>query len=329
MTEELNHKQIFEYAQKLDEVRAEIKKGIIGQEKVVDLLLKCILCRGHILFESVPGLAKTLLVSIVSKTMSDSSFQRIQFTPDLLPSDITGTSVYEETKGFYIIKGPIFANFVLADEINRAPPKVQSAMLQAMQEREVTIGRETFALPTPFMVLATMNPLEQMGVYPFSMAQLDRFFFKIFVDYPEMDEELVIIDNNTQVKKIEEFNVEEVISPQEIMALQKMVRQVHLSAEVKSYAIDLVEATRNPKKHNLRSTKYIKWGASPRASIFLLLGAKATALMAGRVYATPEDIRAVAHPVMRHRVTLSYEGKSREISSDEIIDEIIQKVPVL
>jgi MoxR-like ATPase len=279
--------------------------------------------------ESVPGLAKTLLVRFLTQTVSESTFQRIQFTPDLLPSDITGTSVYEEAKGFYIIKGPIFANFVLADEINRAPPKVQSAMLQAMQEREVTISRDTFKLPVPFMVLATQNPLEQQGVYPLSIAQSDRFLFKIFVDYPSEDEEMQVIDNNIDVKKLADFGLKEVISPKEIMELQGIAKKVHLSAEVKAYAIDLVEATRNPKKYNLRAHKYLKWGASPRASIFLALGARATALMAGRVYTTPEDVRAVAHPVLRHRIILNYEGRAREIKTDDIIDEIIQKVPVL
>ncbi|MFH1788337.1 MAG: MoxR family ATPase [Candidatus Altiarchaeota archaeon] len=326
---EVSEQELYKHSQKLQDMREEIKKGIIGQERVVDLVLKCMICRGHILLESVPGLAKTLLVRILTRTVKASSFQRIQFTPDLLPSDITGTSVYEEAKGFYILKGPIFANFILADEINRSPPKVQSAMLEAMGERQVTIAKESFDLPNPFMVLATQNPLEQSGVYPLSVAQTDRFLFKIFVDYPTEEEELEIIDHNAEVKKVRDLDVKSVISHQDILDLQSVIKRVHLSPEVKSYAIDLVDATRNPAKYNIKNANFIHWGASPRASIYLTLGARATALMQGRVYTMPEDVRAVAKPVLRHRILLNYEGKAREVRTDDVVDEIIKKVPVL
>lgn len=321
--------KVEEYNKKLDVLRAEIGKGIIGQEEVIDSVLNCILCNGHVLLESVPGLAKTLLVRVLTRTIQAATFQRIQFTPDLLPTDITGITVYDEKKGFYTIKGPIFANIVLADEINRAPPKVQSAMLQAMQEREVTIGRETFKLPTPFFVLATQNPLEQRGVYPLALAQVDRFLFKVFVNYPEEHEEFVIIDSNVEMKTLDEFGVRTVISWPEVIELQNLVKEIHISEEVIAYIVNLIDATRNPKHYDLKYGRFINWGASPRAIIFLGLSSRANALMKGRTYVMPEDVREVAHPVLRHRIVLNYEGNARNISTDEILDEIIRKVPVL
>ncbi len=325
--EELS-KKIKEYKNKLREVKSEVQKGIVGQEEVIDSVLKCLACNGHVLLESVPGLAKTLLVRLLTETIEGAKFQRIQFTPDLLPSDITGTTVYEEVRGFYTVKGPIFANFVLGDEINRAPPKVQSAMLQAMEERIVTIGKETFTLPKPFAVLATQNPLEQKGVYPLALAQIDRFLFKVFIDYPEEDEEILILNQNTLVKTIQEFEIEKVLNPQTIIEIQECVKQIKISEEVKEYIIDIVDATRYPSNYGIEEGRYVQWGASPRASIYLALAAKATAMMNNRTFVIPTDVRAIAHEVLRHRIVLNYEGKARGISADNIVDSIIDNVPV-
>ncbi len=314
---------------KLTTVRKEIQKGIIGQEMIIDSVLKCIICNGHVLLESVPGLAKTLLVRVITETVENARFQRIQFTPDLLPTDITGTTVYEKRRGFYTVKGPIFANFVLGDEINRAPPKVQSAMLQAMQERQVTIGRETFDLPKPFIVLATQNPLEQRGVYPLAEAQVDRFLFKVYVDYPSEDEEFIILNHNSVIKKMEEYKIEKLLTPEDILGLQEYVKDIQVSQEVKQYIVDIVDATRYPERYDIEEGRFIKWGGSPRASINLALGARANALMNGRTFVVPEDVRSIAHNVLRHRIGLNYEGKARNISTDEIIDQIIRNVPVI
>ncbi|HDD71682.1 MAG TPA: MoxR family ATPase [Candidatus Aenigmarchaeota archaeon] len=296
---------------------------------MIDSVIKCLICNGHVLLEGVPGVAKTLLIRSLAQTIKGAKFSRIQFTPDLLPGDITGVTIYEKGKGFYAMKGPIFANFVLADEINRAPPKVQSAMLQAMQERQVTIGKETFDLPKPFFVLATQNPLEQKGVYPLAVAQVDRFLFKLNVGYPSMEEELQIIEQNTVVKELEEFGIEKVFSLSEITQIQEMVKKIFVSDRVKDYITGLVDATRYPSKYKIEKGKYIQWGASPRASIYLALAARATALMKGRDYVIPEDVREVSHDVLRHRIILTYEGKAREIRTEEVIDEIVEKVPVL
>jgi len=325
--EELS-KKIKEYKNKLREVKKEVQKGMVGQEEVIDSVLKCLACNGHVLLESVPGLAKTLLVRLLTETIAGAKFQRIQFTPDLLPSDITGTTVYEKRRGFYTVKGPIFANFVLGDEINRAPPKVQSAMLQAMEERIVTIGKETFPLPKPFAVLATQNPLEQKGVYPLALAQIDRFLFKVFVDYPKEDEEILILNQNTMVKTIQEFRIEKVLNPQIIIEIQECVKQIQLSEEVKEYIVDIVDATRYPSNYGVEEGRYVQWGASPRATINLSLAAKATAMMNERTFVIPTDVRAIAHQVLRHRIVLNYEGKARGISADRVVDAIIDNVPV-
>ncbi len=318
------------YKQKIETIKNEVKKGIIGQDTVIDSVLKCMVSGGHVLLESVPGLAKTLLAMLLNEAMQNSSFNRIQFTPDLLPTDITGVTVYDKIKGFYVMKGPIFANVILADELNRTPPKVQSAMLQAMQENQVTIGRKTYDLPKPFFVMATQNPLEQRGVYPLSAAQIDRFLFKVFVDYPDEDNEFLVMDQNSNMKTIEEYGIRKVISPYEIIEMQEIVKYIHLSQELKEYIVNIVDATRNPKEHGLgEEAKYIQYGASPRASIFLGLSAKATALLNGRVFVTPEDIKSVAKEVLRHRLILNYEGKAKEISTDDLIEEIMKRVPVL
>ncbi len=317
-------------SKKLLQLKKEIQRGIIGQEYVIDSVIKCLMCNGHVLLEGVPGLAKTLLVMLMAKAVSNTVFNRIQFTPDLLPSDITGTSMYIEREGvFRAQEGPIFANFVLADEINRTTPKVQSAMLQAMQEREVTIGRDTFKLPKPFMVLATENPLEQAGTYPLAVAQTDRFLFKVFVDYPTEDEELKIIDINSVVKTLDQYGTKEVMGPVDIDRIQDIVKQIRITDKVKDYILNIVEATRYPKKYGLGLEKYVDYGGSPRASIYLALAGKANALMEGRDYVTPDDIRKIAHNVLRHRIIMNYEGKARNISTDNVIDDIINKVPVV
>ena len=322
-------KKVSEYSKKIKLVKNEIHKGIIGQEQVIDSVLKCLICNDHVLIEGVPGVAKTFLVMLLSRTIKGSVFQRIQFTPDLLPTDITGVTVYEEKRGFYTVKGPIFANMVVGDEINRTPPKVQSAMLQAMQEREVTIGRQTFPLPKPFFVMATQNPLETKGVYPLPEAQVDRFLFKINMPYPKKEDEIIIIDQNVEVKRMEDFDIKKIITLQEVLEVQSLVKKIYISDELKKYIVHLVDASRHPEKYKIREGKYIQWGASPRATIYLTLAAKATALMDNRIYVTPKDIRNVAKEVLRHRIILNYEGKAREISTDSIIDEIIKRVPVL
>ena len=301
---------------------------IIGQREVIDGVLTCLISDGHALLEGVPGLAKTYLIMTLSETVKGAKFKRIQFTPDLLPSDIVGVTIYNPQKGFYTEKGPIFANFVLADEINRSPPKVQSAMLQAMQERQVTIGKTTYDLPKPFLTLATQNPLEQMGTYPLPEAQVDRFLFKIYVDYPSKDEEFRIIDENMDTKRRRGTLVKPVVSPKEILDIQYASKDIFISDKIKKYIVELVFATRFPKKYGIRYSKYIQWGASPRASINLANASRAWALMQGRSYVIPDDIKAIIHNVFRHRLILNYEGKAMGISTDQIIDEILKKVDV-
>jgi MoxR-like ATPase len=323
------HRGVGEYSRKLIEMKREIHKGIQGQDKVIESVLKSLVCNGHVLLEGVPGLAKTLFIILLSNTVDGAKFQRIQFTPDLLPSDITGVTVYEEKKGFYTVKGPIFANFVCGDEINRTPPKVQSAMLQAMQEREVTIGRNTFALPNPFFVLATQNPLETKGVYPLPEAQVDRFLFKVLVKQPPKKDELKIIDLNVEVMTIEDFGIQRVIKIQDILGMQEIMKNISMSEEIQKYIVHLVDATRHPDKYGIMEGMYVQWGGSPRASIYLALAAKATAMMNNRTFVIPEDIRCIAHEVLRHRMVLNYEGKAKGIDTDSIVDSIIKNVPVL
>ncbi len=321
--------RVEEYSSKLRQVKDEIKKGLVGQDTIIDSVLKCLVCNGNVLMEGVPGLAKTTLILLLTQTVGDCKFQRIQFTPDMLPTDITGVTVFEEKKGFYTVKGPIFANFVLGDEINRAPPKVQSAMLQAMQEKQVTIGRKTYNLPNPFFVLATQNPLEDKGVYPLPEAQVDRFLFKIEVTYPAKKDEIVIIDQNITVKGIVDFNLENVISLEDILSMQEIVKRVHMSDEIGRYIVSMVKATRYPEEFNVKTGRYVQWGGSPRASIYLSLAARATALMKERTFVLPEDVRNVAPHVLRHRIILNYEGKAKGIVTDEIVREILKRVPVI
>ena len=299
---------------------------IVGQKHLVESLLIGLLSNGHVLLEGVPGLAKTQAIKTLA-SLVDAQFSRIQFTPDLLPADVIGTMIYsQKEEGFQVEKGPVFANFVLADEINRAPAKVQSALLEAMQERQVTIGKETFQLPKPFLVLATQNPIEQEGTYPLPEAQVDRFMLKVIIDYPKLEEEKLIVRQNI---KGEAPAITPLMSTKEIMEARAVVRQVYLDEKIEQYIADIVFATRYPEKYNLKDIKdYIEFGASPRASINLALAARAYAFIKRRGYVIPEDVRAVAHDVLRHRVGLSYEAEANNITPEEIVSKIINKIEV-
>ena len=299
---------------------------IVGQKHLVESLLIGLLSDGHVLLEGVPGLAKTQAIKTLA-SLVDAQFSRIQFTPDLLPADVIGTMIYsQKEEAFQVEKGPVFANFVLADEINRAPAKVQSALLEAMQERQVTIGKETFQLPKPFLVLATQNPIEQEGTYPLPEAQVDRFMLKVIIDYPKLEEEKLIVRQNI---KGEAPVVKPLMTTAEIMEARAVVRQVYLDEKIEQYIADIVFATRYPEKYNLKDIKdYIEFGASPRASINLALAARAYAFIKRRGYVIPEDVRAVAHDVLRHRVGLSYEAEANNITAEEIVSKIINKVEV-
>ena len=299
---------------------------IVGQKHLVESLLIGLLADGHILLECLPGLAKTLAIKTLSQLI-EADFSRIQFTPDLLPADLIGTMVYsQKDEEFKAKKGPVFANFVLADEINRAPAKVQSALLEAMQERQVTIGKETFTLPSPFLVLATQNPIEQEGTYPLPEAQVDRFMLKVVIGYPDLSEEKKIIRQNISGEKI---TVKPLLKPQEIIEARKVVRQVYLDEKIEQYIADIVFATRYPDKYGMKDLKeMISFGGSPRASINLALAARAYAFIKRRGYVIPEDVRAVAHDVLRHRIGLSYEAEASNISADEIVSRILNSVEV-
>ena len=299
---------------------------IVGQKHLVESLLIGLLSDGHVLLEGVPGLAKTLAIKTLS-SLIDAQYSRIQFTPDLLPADVIGTMVYsQKDETFQVKKGPVFANFVLADEINRAPAKVQSALLEAMQERQVTIGNETFGLPKPFLVLATQNPIEQEGTYPLPEAQVDRFMLKVVIDYPKLEEEKLIIRQNINGDK---FEVKPILKADEIIEARKVVRQVYLDEKIEKYIVDIVFATRYPEKYDLKELKdMIGFGGSPRASINLALAARSYAFIKRRGYVIPEDVRAVAHDVLRHRIGLTYEAEASNMTSDEIVSKILNKVEV-
>ena len=311
----------------IKDLKDRIKSVIIGQEYLIDRLIVGILANGHILIEGVPGLAKTLSVNVLSQAI-DTKFQRIQFTPDLLPADLLGTLVYNPKDGqFTTKKGPIFANIILADEINRAPAKVQSALLEAMQERQVTIGESTFALKAPFMVMATQNPIEQEGTYPLPEAQVDRFMLKLKVNYPSKDEELEIIRRMAQTdKKIE---IKPVVHPQTIFKARSVVDQIYVDEKIEKYILDIVFATRNPQAYNLTDLNdMIQYGASPRASIYLIICAKAYAFMRGRGYVTPQDVKSIGMDVLRHRIIASYEAEAEGKTSEDIIKNIFDEIEV-
>ena len=299
---------------------------IVGQKHLVDSLMIGLLSNGHILLEGVPGLAKTLAIKTLA-SLIDAKYSRIQFTPDLLPADVMGTMIYSQAKEqFQIKKGPIFANFVLADEINRAPAKVQSALLEAMQERQVTIGEQTFKLDDPFLVMATQNPIEQEGTYPLPEAQVDRFMLKVIIGYPKKEEEKLIIRQNISGRKID---IKPVLQPSEIIEAREIVQKVYIDEKIERYIVDIVFATRFPQDYGLGELKeMISFGASPRASISLALTARAYAFLKQRGYVIPEDVRAVCHDVLRHRIGLSYEAEANNMTAEEIISEILNKVEV-
>ncbi|PKL59657.1 MAG: ATPase [Methanomicrobiales archaeon HGW-Methanomicrobiales-4] len=314
-----------QYADLLVPLRDEISRVIVGQQGVIDRLVISLIADGHVLLEGVPGIAKTLLIKTVAQAI-DATFSRVQFTPDLLPADITGTKIFnQQSCSFSTVKGPIFSQFVLADEINRAPPKVQSALLEAMQERQVTIQGETYPLPSPFFVLATENPIEHEGTYPLPEAQMDRFMFKILMGYPSKAEEVTILNRFTEGVKI---TPRPVISADTILSVQKFLPRIYADIEIKNYVTSIIDATRRPDAYGLPLADYIAYGASPRATIFLVLGAKAHALLRGRGYVVPEDVKAIATEVMRHRIILTYQAEADNIATDSIITQILQKVLV-
>ena len=303
-----------------------MNQTIVGQKHLVDSLLIALLANGHVLLEGVPGLAKTLAINTLSKLI-DAKFSRIQFTPDLLPADVIGTMVYSvKNEKFEVKKGPIFANFILADEINRAPAKVQSALLEAMQERQVTIGDATFKLDNPFLVLATQNPIEQEGTYPLPEAQVDRFLMKVIIGYPSKEEEKQIVRQNIASVKA---NVQALIKPEEILEIRKIVEKIYIDEKIEKYIVDIVFATRFPSDCGLNDLQsIISFGASPRASISMAIAANAYAFLRGRGYVIPEDVRAICHDVLRHRIGLSYEAEANNISADEVVSEILDKIAV-
>jgi MoxR-like ATPase len=310
----------------VDNLTTEVGKVIVGQKQMVDRLLIGLLCNGHILLEGVPGLAKTLTIKTLASAIS-AKFQRIQFTPDLPPADLIGTMIYNQKDGkFFTRRGPIFANFILADEINRAPAKVQSALLEAMQERQITIGEETFKLDEPFLVLATQNPIEQEGTYPLPEAQVDRFMLKVKIGYPSRAEELQIMRQNVLGDQRE---IKRVVSPKEILAAREVLKSVYMDEKIERYILDIVIATRQPAEFKLEKiAPMISYGASPRASINLALAAKAHAFIKRRGYVIPEDVRAISLDVLRHRVAVTYEAEAEEVTSEYIVQEILNHIEV-
>ena len=328
MNEEIEalNKRIREESAFLESLITEIGKVIVGQRHMVERLLVGLLCNGHILLEGVPGLAKTLAVKTLSAAIR-TKYQRIQFTPDLLPADLMGTMIYNQKTGDFVPKkGPIFANLILADEINRAPAKVQSALLEAMQERQVTIGEHTFPLDDPFLVLATQNPIEQEGTYPLPEAQVDRFMLKLKIDYPNKQEEREIIERMT---KDEDPQADPVIGPEEIIRARRVASSIYVDEKIKNYIIDLVFATRNPESYELDELKgLIEYGSSPRASIYLTTASRAHAFLRRRGYVTPEDVKSIGMDVLRHRIIITYEAEAEEVTSEDIIQKIFNKIEV-
>lgn len=330
-TENINIAEINELIQKesgfVDLINMEVKKVIVGQQHMIESLLIGLLSNGHILLEGVPGLAKTLAISTLSKVINV-DFKRIQFTPDLLPADLLGTMIYNQKKEEFISKkGPLFSNFILADEINRAPAKVQSALLEAMQERQITIGDQTYKLPEPFLVMATQNPIEQEGTYPLPEAQVDRFMLKVVLPYPKREEERLIVRANVSSKGFEKPN--KVVDPKQIVRAREVVKKIYMDEKIEKYIVDIVYATREPEYYQLEKVKhYIAFGGSPRASISLANAAKAYAFLKKRGYVIPEDVRAVCKDVLRHRIGLSYEAEAENVSTEDVITTILNTVEV-
>ena len=323
--QEINHR-VKEESLFVQTLRQEMAKVIVGQEYLIERLMVGLLANGHVLLEGVPGLAKTLSISTLSRAVT-AEFSRIQFTPDLLPADLIGTQIFNPKEGTFSIKqGPVFANIILADEINRSPAKVQSALLEAMQERQVTIGDETFTLPEPFLVLATQNPIEQEGTYPLPEAQVDRFMLKLRITYPNKKEELAILKRMAKVNNT--ITVTPVATTEQILKARQLVDQIYVDEKLEAYIVDLVLATRQPDAYNLPVKEYIEYGASPRATINLTLASKAIAFMQGRGYVTPQDVKKVALDVLRHRVIITYEAEADEMTSDDIVAKVLETVEV-
>jgi MoxR-like ATPase len=321
------HRKVLDTSAVLDELRTEIARVIVGQETVIERLLIGLLCNGHVLLEGVPGLAKTFIISTLAQTMQ-ATYKRIQFTPDLLPADITGTMIYNQKESvFYPKKGPLFANFILADEINRAPSKVQSALLEAMQERQVTIGDTTFELPKPFLVMATQNPLEQEGTYPLPEAQVDRFMLKLRINYPDFDAEKQIIN---RMVRDEAISVRPILKPEAVEEMRAVIKDIYMEDKLNDYILHLVFSTRQPQRYARLSdlNGLIECGASPRASIYLARAAKAHAYLEHRGYVIPDDIKAIGKDVLRHRIILSYEAEAEQLTSEDIVNRIFDEIEV-
>ena len=321
------NERILESSKFVQPLRENLQQSVVGQEELLDKIIICMLADGHVLLEGVPGLAKTLTVKTLAASIS-TNFQRIQFTPDMLPADLIGTLIYNQKSGeFDTRKGPIFSNIILADEINRSPAKVQSALLEAMQEKQVTIGENTFKMNLPFLVLATQNPLEQEGTYPLPEAQVDRFMFKLLVDYPNIDSEKILMRLNTSTSK--KNDIKAVIKPEKIIEAQNTISEIYVDEKVEDYILNLIFATRNPLKYDLKDLDgLIDVGASPRATINIVKAAKARAFTANRGYVTPEDVRYIGADILRHRIILTYEAEAEELTSDQVISRLFEKVEV-
>ena len=308
-------------------LRDNLNQVIVGQQRLIDKIIICMLADGHMLLEGVPGLAKTLTVKTLASSI-DTNFQRIQFTPDMLPADLIGTLIYNQKSGeFDTRKGPIFSNIILADEINRSPAKVQSALLESMQEKQITIGKNTYSLDLPFLVLATQNPIEQEGTYPLPEAQVDRFMFKLLIDYPDVDSEKLLMRQNTQAR--ENININPVVTPDKIIDAQNVINEIYVDEKVEDYVLKLIFATRNPIKYDLKDMDgIIDFGASPRATINIVRAAKARAFTKSRGYITPEDVRYIGADVLRHRVILTYEAEAEELTTEDVINRLFEKIEV-
>lgn len=317
--------EIKDCANSLKRLKQEMGKVVIGQKEVMNGLIRGLICDGHVLLEGVPGVAKTLTIKALAQA-SGCSVKRIQFTVDLLPTDITGITSFTPGKGFEVIKGPIFANFIIGDEINRSPPKTQSALIEAMQEKQVTIGKETYPLPSPFFVMATKNPIENIGVYNLPEAQVDRFLFNIIMGYPKEEEELRIMEENITLKKFEEFDIQPVITTNDILKMQNYVHKIYLGENIKNYILEIIKKTRSK---DFKNSEALEYGCSPRATISLFIASKARALEEGRNYVIPEDVKTVVYDILRHRLILSYKATIQKIKAEDIINNILNEIKIV